>query len=502
MKLFIKSVLSLTLLLMLVISCSKVDNQSSKLQPAPKYYDAETLAKYNDITNAGYNFLQEGNLDSAVASFQTAGTIIPEAKYVEYNLACSYGRTGDKDKAFEWLNKMADKGWDIPDQLYQDTDLSSLVDDPRFDEIIAKCEKNRDENEATIVNRIPELATAPKKFTSKDEMNEWIDSSYAVVRKHNSIWYASQYTKERIAFSAKKLACMKEFYKNDSTVEFPLTRLYEAFSIKSPYDCWGKNSELVINECDAYLAGTPSDSGSAKANFYAGFAYSNQNCDKDDMERTALLEKSNTYLMKVPETAKLYGPAQTLILANKLDLAGEDKEQYREDVRATLTKYSGDNWVNRIVSTRFFDDAIAMLWPIEIGLPDLNNKLVKLDDYKGKVLLIDFWATWCGPCLAELPNVKNVYKEYHDKGFDIVSVSLDYEDRKPLDAYKEWITENEMPWRHIYEGKGWDVSLVQKYFVSGIPAPFMIGKDGQIFAQGEDCAGPKLTETLEKALAM
>ena len=101
---------------------------------------------------------------------------------------------------------------------------------------------------------------------------------------------------------------------------------------------------------------------------------------------------------------------------------------------------------------------------------------------------------------AELPNVVQAYKDYHPKGFEIVSISLDYIDRVDKDAYTKWIDEHEMNWRHTYDGTGWATPLVKDYFVSGIPAAFLVGPDGSLIATGDECRGENLAKNIEKAL--
>ena len=109
---------------------------------------------------------------------------------------------------------------------------------------------------------------------------------------------------------------------------------------------------------------------------------------------------------------------------------------------------------------------------------DLDGTPISLADYRGKVVLLDFWAVWCGPCLGEIPRIKAVYEKYHDKGFDVIGVSLD-EDAAVL---REFIKEKEIPWRQIFDGQKWAGHLVQQYGVRGIPAPFLIDRGGKVIS--------------------
>ena len=133
--------------------------------------------------------------------------------------------------------------------------------------------------------------------------------------------------------------------------------------------------------------------------------------------------------------------------------------------------------------------------PFALTGKTLEGKPLSLNDYKGKVVLLDFWATWCGPCVGELPNVQTNYKTYHPKGFDIVAVSLD-EDK---DALTSFIKEKAMPWPQIFDGKGWEAGDAKAYGVQAIPFSLLIGKDGKIAAVNP--RGAALEPAIKAAMA-
>jgi len=131
----------------------------------------------------------------------------------------------------------------------------------------------------------------------------------------------------------------------------------------------------------------------------------------------------------------------------------------------------------------------------------LDGKMINFpDDYKGKVVLLDFWATWCPPCRAELPKVVAAYHQYHDKGFEIVSVSLDRPRQGP--ALIQFIKDNNMTWPQIYDGRFWKAAIAVQYGVHAIPCPVLVdGDTGVIIATDTDALGHKLTKALDTALA-
>ena len=131
----------------------------------------------------------------------------------------------------------------------------------------------------------------------------------------------------------------------------------------------------------------------------------------------------------------------------------------------------------------------------DFAVKDTNGKPLSLAAYKGKVVLIDFWATWCGPCVKELPNVLDAYEKHHAGGFEIIGISLD-SDRAKLDTF---VKEKNMPWVQFFDGKGWQNELAQKYGINSIPATYLIDGEGKIIASG--LRGDKLEAAVAAALA-
>lgn len=115
---------------------------------------------------------------------------------------------------------------------------------------------------------------------------------------------------------------------------------------------------------------------------------------------------------------------------------------------------------------------------LDFTLPNLNGDSLRLSSMKGKVFLLDFWASWCGPCRYSNKNLVRLYAKYKDKGFEILGVSLD--DNK--NSWKRAVSKDRINWLQINDSKGWDAMSATKWQVDAIPASFLIDKDGNVVA--------------------
>ena len=198
-----------------------------------------------------------------------------------------------------------------------------------------------------------------------------------------------------------------------------------------------------------------------------------------------IIREDGTSLAVVP----FLGYMATLMTEQTVKLLAQDvpaaKHPFGQKIKQMLDRETREEAMkNEILGKPFIDLEEA----------DVDGKMHKLSEYvgKGRWVLVDFWASWCGPCRAEMPNVVENYKKYHDKGFDIVGLSFD----NKKEAWVKAISDLQMPWTHLSDLKGWQTKASEVYGIRSIPASLLINPEGIIVAR--DLRGPALGAKLKE----
>lgn len=180
------------------------------------------------------------------------------------------------------------------------------------------------------------------------------------------------------------------------------------------------------------------------------------------------------------ENSKSY--VSVLLLSEIINNPNADFQKAKTNFEALDTKLKSTKIGKRIEEQikSLSSTAIGQIAP-DFSAPDPDGKMVSLKESLGKITLIDFWASWCGPCRVENPNVVALYNEFHQKGLNIIGVSLDRENQK--DKWLEAIATDKLTWTQVSNLQFWQDPIAQQYSVQSIPATFLLDAEGRIVAK-------------------
>jgi thiol-disulfide isomerase/thioredoxin len=234
----------------------------------------------------------------------------------------------------------------------------------------------------------------------------------------------------------------------------------------------GPNAGKLTKELEDVLAGTHNEK--LKAEVY--FARAQISLYKAQQGEKLNLSVVDEFLKKEPKDER--GP---LLLYMASTQVGEEgiKKSLEERI---LKDFPKSRYADPIRGARRMREAVGK--PFDLEFTDaISGSTISMKNLKGKVVVVDFWATWCGPCVAEMPHMKQLYAEYRGKGVEFLGISLDQpKEQGGLDSLKKYVKDNGITWPQYYQGKGWESDFSRSWGINSIPSMFVVDTEGKLYS--------------------
>lgn len=457
------------------------------------------VALYKDLNGKATTSLQDGAPKKAAHLYERAARIHSGNDGLFYNLACAYALEKQTALALDALDRALAAGWADAKWPGNDSDLASIHDTVGFARWTER-----------VAASAPEAAwptpSADGLGNDADEIEEFSDTWSAELTRLRGVLGRMETTAANREIAAWKAASWDRIAARSSDDDERAEAGREAIAAIVGRDATQLSAVAtaeVLRRAENWLAEfSDNESAGAVRLTHAEATYAQRRSSEEEAVR---------------EDARELFERDLLVLA-----ATTPSGEGLEGALVRLIGYSSDNldrasrlYHRLIDSAEDADDARAKMrsgyatrgiaYKVE-GLPEFEAVSTDGDTFgrtelPGRVTLLDFWATWCGPCRAELPNLKAAYAKYHDAGFDILGISLDNEKSKDQQAFLAWCEENDMPWPQVYDGKGWSARLAGEFGVRSIPFALLVDDQGNVIAADNELRGEALSEAVAEALS-
>ena len=445
----------------------------------------DEVKKYSRLASSGYKSLMKGHYNSAIRFFRGQIDIYDGSGVPHYNLACAYSLRGREEKALEWLSKAIERGYRDTAHMMKDTDLDNIRSTSEFEELIALAE--------SFQNKWQEMdpwAGAPeevKRFDDLRALKYYYEDQQNKVNMISRVIGWETYNELYNGLRREKVASIDGYL--DANPSAPDREIWEWERLKtfegSPRWVVFSDAEKVLPAAEDFMVRYHYSSHFPHAALMKAKARDSiekwknmQGEEAGEDEKLAGDLKHLGYLARSnPES---YIAPNIMIFLTQSYAERDETAEAKRYAELLENHYGDDEEVMRMAKAELFDVLVKIHGMQPFSVVGIEGEELGPDEFKGEVTLLDFWATWCGPCIYELPNLKKAYAEYHDKGFNIVGISLDNEKKMPLPKFKKWLADNGMEWPQFYDGKGWGNSVARLYNVYAIPFTILLDREGKV----------------------
>lgn len=430
--------------------------------------------------------------DDAFRLWKQAHALAPDAVMPSYGTATAAAQLGKSDEAYAWLERAVASGFDSANLASLDENLAELRDDPRWAGLLAKMQEATTQAIARV--QVPrqelDVSTAPV-FKSYSKLAAAFDRRSRQLDADSWLMSQTAQAEARFRLNDERIGAVHRYLQEHPVAKDSGDAAWDAAShritILYPFylrPAWGAAGQQVVRDLDSFILNYPGSLHRGEALTYRAFAVFHIRDEGESQDRPWTpgdLRKLDESLGEVAQTFAGTTPgglalAWRLVVADISSVETITPAMYA--MRAELEqRYSTDRAVQDMLATEG-RAAIVRIDGIEtFEATDLAGTKWDRAAFAGRITLIDFWATWCVPCILEIPTLRQAWVDFHENGFQILGVSLDSD---PRQVFESWLKANSVAWPQVWDGKGWDSPLVRRFRVRGVPFVVLLDRDGRV----------------------
>lgn len=468
----------ITVLIGLVALLAAVtDGIFAQTEPSGTIVLQDSRAHMQSIQN-GYMALETGNPEEALKSFMAAIESQPDNFEGYYHMACYYGRTGNPEQSLDYVRKAFVKGYWDWHHFSADTDIDCIRNlegysaleaglKLRYDEIVAQLDR---------VFVIPDVGQA-KKFETMDELLTAFRTDFFknpdLLKMDDDPKIMAQF----VALVADYLGAIGRMAHEqpDRAEDLALEELKFLNGEFGPLRC-SKIELAVIDRVEQFKQRFAQSSRVVEALFYKAVFLTKRLATLTPQAQNQARPQAEASLREIvtlyPGTTQA-GNAHVMLVEFE-----QDPKARIELIRRIKAEYQNDK---KVMDT-LWGNYQSILFQ-EFMVPDftavtLDGSTITKESLKGKVAILDFWATWCRPCMAQIPKLVELNKKHSSEELRIIGVSLDMKDKITDAAFQEFLNGHNMTWPQVYEGSAFESPLPQAFHIKGIPTYIVLDQQG------------------------